>query len=466
LDRTAEAGAGGGGVGGSGVGGSVGGSGVGGRVGGSGVGGSGVGGASGKGGVGGAANAGQGGSGAVAGATGGTGPYDDCSVDPTEIDGLSFLVRLTDGEGRRCCEQVPETMVFHFEIVESELEVVVGSEGQAFRGRLTADGQRWRLGSDFRVRDHGNPYGWSVNNGVILETLMLCFNPPRDSSPSLDGTGRLRVIRNSDDYEEEVESLIAFVGARQDDEPPTLPAEQTLRPLDQARIPVSEPLQLGALASLDDPEQPSLWPAEMANTVVSFQVSRILPLGFEAHIGADALDLQGNRLMAASVVRTDDDPGVQPLDGFESELRVLDYGSRAGLVTGSRAIEGSQSLEVPGGGTALLHLARPISSARHVRFDLRLEPRVAMVPADVVVRAGVVGGSEIAFRVIPIELDYTEPEGTGGESGMDPMPSEVMAIDLELSDTGDDILLEISAPYIEYSVHTDVGVVIDRLRIE
>src|SRR5688572_23419414 len=100
--------------------------------GGNGDGGSGVGGASGKGGFGGIANAGRGGDVPTAGAAGGTGGIADCSVDPTEIDGLSFLVHFTDTDGFRCCEGVPGPTTFHFEQAAADLEVVIGSEGQAF----------------------------------------------------------------------------------------------------------------------------------------------------------------------------------------------------------------------------------------------------------------------------------------------------------------------------------------------
>jgi hypothetical protein len=45
---------------------------------------------------------------------------------------------------------------------------------------------------------------------------------------------------------------------------------------------------------------------------------------------------------------TGSDPGIQLLDGFESELRVADYAGTATLVSGDQALEGTQSLLVRG----------------------------------------------------------------------------------------------------------------------
>jgi len=123
---------------------------------------------------------------------------------------------------------------------------------------------------------------------------------------------------------------------------------------------------------------------------------------------------------------------------------------------------------VPGGGIALLHLARSTSGAQHVRFDLQPVPRLVEVPASFVVRAGVVGGSEVVTQEIP--LPYPLPlGGEGGAAGAGGAGSgsfDVTPVDLELSDAGEDILLEITAPFIELSASTDASAIVDRLRIE
>jgi hypothetical protein len=438
---------------------------------------SGAGGSSGRGGAAGEGDVGANGPGGVgakggAGGSGAKGGSDGvgCTSDFTAIDGLSFSVRLAGINDDQCCGGLP--VVFHFEQTDTGLEVVLGTEGQAFRGAVTPDGERLAVEPGLRVRDYGNPYGWPMNNGVSIETLSLCFHPPRDSSPYLDGTGKLLVVSNSDDYDRQFGVDVDFTEAPWDDTPPALPPSQELDPLDPADVRVSEPLRLGALAVLDDAARTPLTPVEQAGTVVAFRISAVLPLSFQAHLGTDAKDLQGNALAPGALIRTAADPGVQALDGFESELRVVNYGtSDAELVTDARVLEGSQSLEVPGGGIALLHLMRPSAGAKYVRFDLEAAPRLVMAPASFVIRAGVVGGSVIVTQKIRATgLEGSDAAGgaagAGGESGAGAAADGVKAVELELTEAGDDVLLEISAPFIELSASTDVGAIVDRLRIE
>jgi hypothetical protein len=420
-------------------------------------------------GAGGQIQAGEGGDLPTAGEdSGGTGGTDvPCSSDPAEITGLSFTVDLARGS-TLCCGEIPGPTVFHFEQTAGGLEVVIGSKGQASRGSVTPAGSRLEVESGLMIRDAGAPYIWSMHNGVSVEKLSLCFHPARDSALHLDGRGKLLVVRNGDDYEDQYEASVDFAGAPWDDTPPTLPASQTIDPLEPAAIAVSEPLALGARAALDDTEQTPLDTVEQAGTVVAFSLTTILPLGFEAHVGTDARDLSGNRLKPDCVLQTDADPGVQTLDGFESELRVVNYGDYpATLVTGSRALEGSHSLEVPGGGVALMHLVRPTIGAKHVRFDLKPDPRLYDVQASFWVRAGVVNGSEIVTRELPIPYPLpSDAAGAAGAGGSGAPALDVTAVDLTLSESGADILLEITAPFIELSASTDVGAIVDRLRIE
>jgi hypothetical protein len=428
----------------------------------------GVGGSSGRGGAGGkggAGGVGATGGAAGGGAMGGNGGGAGCTSDPAEIDGLSFTVNLPG-----TFDDIPGETVLHFEQVAAGLEVVFGSEGQAFRGAVTPDGDRLVVEPGLRIRDNRHPLeGWTTENGVTIEMLSLCFHPPRDSDPSLDGTGTLLVVRNGDDYDDQERLDADLTGARWDVTPPVLPAEQPTDPLDPRDLLVSEPLALGAVAALDDAVQTPLTPVEQAGTVVAFRFSSVLPLDFQAEVVASAEDLQGNRLAPGTLIRTAADPGVQALDGFESELRVVDYGSPdAEIVTDARVLEGSRSLYVPGGGIALMHLVRTSRQAKHVRFDLKADPRLVEAPASFVIRAGVVGGTEIVTLELPAtpveDFDAAGAAGAAGEGGSG--PSDVVAVDLEVTEAGADILLEVSAPFIERSASTDVGAIVDRLRIE
>jgi hypothetical protein len=418
----------------------------------------GKGGAAGQGGKGGA-----GGMGAQSGKGGGAGStFDDCVSDSPQLVGAAFTVYLRDPTQTDCCGELPVPTSFHFEQGDAGLELVIGTLGQAYRGSVTPEGSLLVVEPGLRVHDDGNPHGWTDDDGELVKTLSLCFHPARDSEPLLDGTGTFTVIRNFADEEYQFERDSTFTGARWDDDPPVLYGMGSRDPLEFPGVDASEPLVPGAVAALDDPPDTMLEAIEQAGVVVGFRAGSILPLGLSTYVSTTTRDLAGNAVVESTTFVTDPDPGIQPFDGFESAPVLLDKGTYpVKVVTGDLALEGEQSLEVPGGGRALMHLARPTSGAKHLRLDLKRDSVVTNAPATIFVRAGVVGGAEIVTNEIPIvDAPLAGAAGAAGSSGS----SDVVAVDLELSDPGDDILLEISAPYVEELV--DVGAIVDRLRIE
>lgn len=411
------------------------------------------------------------------GGTGGTGGTDgtgiDCSSDSSQLTGATFDVRLTALDPYQCCDD-PTPFIFHFdETSAGELELVVGSRGQAFRGKLVPKGNRLLVQTGLRLRDGSNDRPWSAHNGITIENLSLCFRQAMDSPMLLDGSGKVLIVRNQDDYDRQYEENISFTSALSDLTPPTLPS-RTVDPLAREAIPVSEPLQLGAVAGLDDAAQTQLTAVEQAGTVVAFRPSTVLPLGLNAKIGTDARDLAGNRLLPVTTptLQTKPDPGVQALDGFESELRVVNYSPsyQAVLVGGERALEGAHSLEVPAGAVAVLHLVRPSATANHVRFDLKPDIRTLIERGGFVLRAGVVGGTEIVEQTIlldPQTIGYISEDGSAGAGGGGAGSGEdIHAVELVLSEPGDDILLEIIPPFIEEAAPSRADAIIDRVRIE
>lgn len=434
----------------------------------------------GRAGSGGGTQAGMGGDVPIAGESpggmGGTGI--GCSSDSSQLTGATFNVELPFDDPFDW--DAPSTFVFHFdETSPGEFELLIGSRGQAFRGKVVPKGNRLVVEKGLRLRDQSNDRPWSAENGITIENLSLCFHQAMDSPMLLDGVGKVLIVRNADDYDEQFEESISFTSALSDMTAPTLPpwtvdplAPQswTVDPLARQAIRASEPLKLGAVAALDDAAQTQLSTVEQAGTVVAFRSSRVLPLGLSAKIGADARDLVGNRLVTMATLQTKADPGVQALDGFESELRVANYqrSYQALLVDGDRALEGAHSLEVPAGAVAVLHLMRPSVTAKHVLFDLKPDIRSLIQPASFVLRAGVVGGSEIVEKEIvldPKTIGYISEDGSAGAGGSGP-GEQVNAVDLELSEPGDDILLEIMPPLIEESAPSRANAIIDRLRIE
>lgn len=390
-----------------------------------------------------------------------------CSVAPEDLDGLSFEVDLSGVDDP---SYVPKETVFHFVNGPSGLEVVIGSDGYATRSRLDVHADKLELGGGLEIHDDSDERAWTSENGIFIENLELCVEPPRDSSGRLRGTGSLLVVANGDDYFDQWEDPVDFdVGV--DTLAPSFPTEMRLRPLEPELIPLSEPVALGAEAAVSASPAPSLDPVVMAGTVVGFRVPIVLPLGFDSAVTASAHDLAGLRLDSSLRVSTDADPGVQAQDGFESELHAIDYGYPAELAKGSRALEGSSSLFLPAGADTVLHLTRPSSSAKLLRLELLPEPFLLQTSVNIVVRAGVVGGTNIESFSIPFAADWSlegplGAAGAGGAGGAGAGSADAIAVELELRDAGDDVLVSISTPWIEESASAAVAAVIDRLRIE
>ena len=409
-------------------------------------------------------SAGRGGSSGTGGDAGGGGLADDCSVDATEIDGQSFQWNLASSQTDNATGALAS--ILFFENTSSGLEVVVGSEGQAFRGRVGVSGSKLVLEPNLRLRDSSGSRPWSQDNGIVIEELELCFHPPRDSSPSLDGKGTLRVIQNADDYDDEREEIIDFV-AGPDVAAPSLPEGARLHPLKPSLVRASEPLALGGTAWLIDEPGTALSAVELAQVLVGWRTSSVLPLGVASDVMTNAHDLSGLTLGQSLRLTTEADPGVQPLDGFESELRVADYTGTATLVGGDQALAGMQSLLVRG--DSVLHIVRPASDANTIRFDLKVVPDVVEIACSIVVRAGVIGGEEIVTHEIPLERLLPEAlgaAGAGGEGGAGGATNPVQEVELSLSEAGDDILLSIETPFIEESASCIAGALVDRLRVE
>jgi hypothetical protein len=358
--------------------------------------------------------------------------------------------------------------VFHFDRTDSGLEVVIGSEGQAFRGPVTVAGSRLEVESELSIRDYGNPNGWPEDNGVTVERLSLCVHPPREGRAALDGSGKLLVVSNSDDSGDQYEVDADFTGAPLDETPPTLPGSLTIDPLRPDALPVSEPLALGAQVALANPTGIAFSPVDQAGTVVAFLPVTILPLGFRSEVTMDGRDLANNSFnVYGDVVGTVADPGVWSLDDPDADSRVITFGASH---VGPFLTPQGPGFRVEGGVSALVHLARPNADARHVRFELQSDPVSVTPPASFEVRAGVYWGSDIVTQEIPIPTEPpaadTGEAGAAGASGSGAAAPGVTAVDLVLAEEGADVLLEITAPITRGTIPTAVGAIVERLRVE
>jgi hypothetical protein len=385
---------------------------------------------------------GNGGRGSGAGGAGGRRP-DGCLTRSDRIDGLSFDVTLANPDlGRNLA------LVFHFRKDGDDAELLVGSQGQAKVGRVrVGDEERWELVAPFELVDRAGLL--TPDNGVVLTGFVACIE-----ETELSATAEYTFISDSDDYDHRVERSALVSGAR-DLTPPKWVNPDTLHPLEWTRIEVSEPLGIESEALLLPSIGPTypLEPLLENGATVAFAASTILPLGLEATPASRGTDLAGHSFLGGSfVVTTPFDPGLQAQDGFESGIRAVTFeGEPVETVQGGGALEGSRSARIRGGTDALFLLARE-PSANRVRLDLKPEIHLLDVNDALVIRAGVVGGNEVATLRVP--LSARTPDDAR------------RSLELELPQGGTSVLVSVRAPFVEASVSVNVDAIIDRLRIE
>jgi hypothetical protein len=448
----------------------------------------------GGGGEGGSESGGSSGEGGAAGTTstggssGSAGTSGDCVTSTDELDGHSFVISWLDpitGLPDDDADALAEPSVFHFEKRDDgALDLIVGGKGRAFRGALAErDFEPYgpSLGSEDRLTLYsidaeyrGNHYRAGAE--VTFTELALCVTAVGGVPAVLVAEGRMHLHAEYDDYSDDEDSSFFLVGAL-DTTHPSLAPDAELDPLESPLVRATEPLARGASAWIhrDDETVIDLLPVEAAGTAVAFRVPTILPLGFAAPLNVDARDLRGLLLVRTDQLRTLEDPGIQPLDGFESELRAHVSYRKFGddgesvIVSGADALEGSQSLFVPPGAKVLLHLERPAGTTR-LRFDLRPVAAAEQDEGEIEIRAGVVGGDQVVATSVPVPTIY-EDEGIGGAAGAAGAGSgaaqrPIAEIDLELPDAGSDVLLAIEAPLIALSVSLVASAIVDRVRFE
>jgi hypothetical protein len=423
---------------------------------------------SGGGGVsGGTARAGTGGAQQNVAGAGGDPAVDDttCSSDPSEISGLAFDVHLEplDTTGQYAARD----FVFYIDGTTDGLELVVGSPGQAARDGLSALDSELTL-EHLRIRNEVKAQ-FEQPNSLFLEDLRLCVRPEREALPYLSGTGVLHVVQDINDVSYDYTYEVRVSGESDATNPSWMPQEP-VNPLDPTPLDVSEPIGSSPVPDLvlDAPRPMPLEPLAQAGVTVAFTYVGVLPLGVALRPTGAARDLAGNPLEAplGPVLRTPDDPGILTDGSFDEAApfavveRAPGLFFRPEISSGPVVISGGASLRIPAGGEVVLHLSAP-PEHRHVKLDLLPVVEQLDLPVDVEVRAGVVGGA-VAVRSIPVGEDASGAAGAGGSDAQ----SGVQAIDIPLSETGEDVLLSIRAPVPTYLNQSYVRVHVDNVRME
>jgi hypothetical protein len=105
----------------------------------------------------------------------------------------------------------------------------------------------------------------------------------------------------------------------------------------------------------------------------------------------------------------------------------------------------------------------------HLRFELQPYTNYPGDRADIRVRAGVVGGTSVAYQVIPVPASAGAPtdRGAAGAGGSGTQGNPIVNVDIELDESGDDVLLEFETMTgIRAAEGPDSGAIVDGLRID
>jgi hypothetical protein len=389
-----------------------------------------------------------------------------CLDDPDLLDGLSFNASIANTFEY-------DQFTLHFDRdSRGGLSAVFGSLGQATRERLSVPdtgkyGASLGIDGQFTLLTRGDLGANSVF--VWLNDLQLCVAPGGDA---IDGSASVTVHTEHGDQTDEVTGDVRLTGMPDESEPILDAGAQYSDPLDPGVLRVSEPLALGAVAWIDwgDGKPVALAPVQQADTVVAFEFESIPPLDAVGAVSAEATDLAGLMLRDHVIVATVHDPGVQPLDGFESKLAIKTIdavspqsGELPSLVSGNAALAGAQSLYVPAGLKVILHFERPAGAAS---LSLELRPsNEGNSPTKIVLRAGAVGDKQVLVQEVDVPGGISPNDGSAGAAGAaganDGAALPIQRVSFDLPASGSDVLLEIETPYVETTSLEAASVVVD-----
>jgi hypothetical protein len=221
----------------------------------------------------------------------------------------------------------------------------------------------------------------------------------------------------------------------------------------------SEALAADATVSLlGEPELSLTTPAHgraAQGALLEFGAGRLSWFSREWTLEASGNDLSGHPLLQSGTIRTLEDPGIFPQDGFEGPLLASGWGR----IVEENPITGAQSLELSGQEGVTLHLAR--SGGDTVRFSFR-EDIAGFVdgledPVWLRARALVVGTQDIVTYAGP----HSSFEG-------DATLGSVVEAEIPLETPGDEVIVTFDYDWNAGCTGAcgAVGVVIDDLRIE
>jgi hypothetical protein len=400
---------------------------------------------------------------------GGTAPVGGCLTDAESLQGASFDVVMP------AVEDLGIPTVVHFERTNrGKVSALFGVPGHA-----TVVVPTVRETDAYGDALHFEEFVLSSGSHaeVMIQTLDLCVSASDGATVTGVGSHEVNVFHG--DYYDTTVSDFRLKGGPDTTPPELYPPYAPVDPLAPPIVRASEPLAPdGTVRLAFGPERElelELEPVEEEGVVVAYRIPQVLPLGISAKANADAVDLAAHSLPSDELLMTVEDPGVQPLDGFESSVNAstvtrVSYSSEdagdAVVITGAGVIEGAQSLEIGPGLKVLFHFTRPQGMGA---LSLRLRAwNGGAFATGVKLRAGLIGGSNVAAQDVELPVDSelgeggaTGAAGAAGASSTGVEAAAVQQVTLSLPDAGDEVLFTIETPYLEESELTAAWAIID-----
>jgi hypothetical protein len=272
--------------------------------------------------------------------------------------------------------------------------------------------------------------------------------------------GKTVEVTGGDVTEGPLDFVLELQGSNDETAPQLLlPAIDRVHPMSDLSLWSSEALLPDTTVTLiGDPDLPLTTPTRSRGpqgTLIEFSAGRLSWFSGKWTVDATGRDLSGNPLLASGTIRTIEDPGIFPQDGFEGTL--VAHGG--GALIDDDAISGAQSLTLHTFTPATFHLVR--NGGDTVRFSFREERFQEHLdgeenPIWLRTRVLVVGTQNV--------VTY---DGEHSSFELDATVGSVVAAEIPLEAEGEDVIVAFDRDW-DSCIGScgPVDVVIDDLRIE
>ena len=263
-----------------------------------------------------------------------------------------------------------------------------------------------------------------------------------DTATQITLSGSLDERFCSDDYSSSSKSQLTLAGNLLARAPKwTFYSPATFSPTDALSFGLDTPLDPAATATLSVAGGASIplsgtW---SDGVIVGFSTSVVLPLSSKIELTSTGPALCTNLVPVSATISTLADPGIFPMDGFESGLQTgIIKGTSRTTFAGLSPITGTRSLSI-GPSASVIQIARPAGTTS-VGFTIRRIDNLSSTPCSagtLTVSAGVVGASGLSSSSINTSADYvTVSDGTTSY-----VAYAAQDVRLSLTSAGDTVLL-------------------------